>query len=119
VALILTPVWTDALALHRSPWRWCLDRHPRAALLAVVLQYPTDLPNGARFICKLGDREPALLANLFTHDFEDWISIHVRAAVVTTAAVTAAAARQGRDPRATASVRVIFARWRSCTVDRS
>jgi len=88
-------------------------------LLAAVLQYPTDLPNEGRFMRKSGDREPALFANLFTHEFEDWNSMHVRAAVVTTVAVTVAAARQGRDPRATASIHGIVARWRSCMVDRA
>jgi len=45
-------------------------------LLADDLQYPTDLPKGGRFMRKFGGRAPAPLANLPTHDFEDWISMH-------------------------------------------
>ena len=45
-------------------------------LLAAGLQYPTDLPNGGRFMRKFGGRGPAPLANLSTHDFDDWTSMH-------------------------------------------
>jgi len=49
---------------------------PLEALVAAGNKYPTDLPEGGRFMRRFGGRAPAPLANLPPQDFEDWISMH-------------------------------------------